>query len=118
MAGLEQALAIFDAFDIDIGSKMQFVGAVHFTVLSAALNTAIEDRTRARLQASDEEIMLSSTHVIERIAKTGAYPRVMSFIADAEHLSDEAQMRAAVELVIDGIGTRLPSHDAQGGGDR
>jgi AcrR family transcriptional regulator len=118
VAGLEQALGIFDAFDLDIGSKMQFVGAVHFTVLSAALNAAIEDRTRERLQASDEEIMLSSAQVIERIAKSGAYPRVMSFIADAEHLGDEAQMRAAVELVIDGIGTRLPSHNASGGTDR
>jgi AcrR family transcriptional regulator len=118
VAGLEQALAIFDAFDLDIGSRMQFVGAVHFTVLSAALNAAIEDRTRARLQASDEEIMLSSSHVIERIAKTGAYPRVMSLIEDAEHLGDEAQMRAAVELVIDGIGTRLASHNAEGGLDR
>jgi AcrR family transcriptional regulator len=118
VAGLEQALGIFDAFDLDIGSKMKFVGAVHFTVISAALNAAIEDRTRERLQASDEEIMLSSAHVIERIAKSGAYPRVMSFIADAEHLGDEAQMRAAVELVIDGIGTHLPSHNASGGTDR
>ena len=107
VAGLEYALGIFDDFEIDIGTKMQFVGAVHFTVLSAALNAAIEDRTRERLQASDEEIIHSSGHVIERIAKTGAYPRVMHFIADAEHLDDEAQMRAAVELVIDGIASRL-----------
>jgi hypothetical protein len=86
---------------------MQFVGAVHFTVLSAALNAAIEDRTRARLQASDEETVHSSTHVIERIAKSGAFPRVIQFIVEAEHLDNEAQMRAAVELVIDGIGTRV-----------
>jgi AcrR family transcriptional regulator len=112
VAGLEHALGIFDEFDIDVGTKMQFVGAVHFTVLSAALNAAIEDRTRERLRASDEEIIHSSSHVIERIAKTGAYPRVMHFIADAEHLDDEAQMRAAVELVIDGIGTRLPGLQA------
>jgi hypothetical protein len=37
----------------------------------------------------------------------GAYPRVMRFIVEAEHLDDEAQMRAAVELVIDGIGSRI-----------
>ena len=111
VAGLEQALAAFDEFDIPIGDKMQFVSAVHFTVLSAALNAAIEDRTRARLHASDEEIMNSSGHVFERIAKTGQFPRLISFIVEADHLSDEDQMRAAVELVIDGIGARLAPHE-------
>jgi AcrR family transcriptional regulator len=108
VAGLEWSLAIFDAFEIEIGTKMQFVGAVHFTVLSAALNAAIEDRTRTRLQASDEEIMHSATFVMERIAATGRFPRVMEFVADAEHLDETRQMWGAVELVLDGIGTRLP----------
>jgi hypothetical protein len=31
----------------------------------------------------------------------------MRFIVEADHLDDEAQMRAAVELVIDGIGSRI-----------
>jgi AcrR family transcriptional regulator len=107
VAGLERALGIFDAFHLDIGIKMQFVGAVHFTVLSAALNAQIEDRTRERLRVSDDDIIHSSGEVIERIAATGAYPRVMRFIVEADHLDDEAQMRAAVELVIDGIGSRI-----------
>jgi AcrR family transcriptional regulator len=107
VAGLEQALAIFDEFDLPIGTKMQYVSAVHFTVLSAALNAAIEDRTRARLQASDEEIMNASGHVIERIAKTGEFRRVISFIIEADHVGEDEQMRAAVELVIDGIGARI-----------
>ena len=59
------------------------------------------------MRASDAEIQHSSSHVIERIAATGAYPRVIRFIVESEHLDEEAQMRAAVELVIDGIGTRL-----------
>ena len=111
IAGLEQALEIFDPYDISIGEKMQFVTAVHFTVLSAALNASIEDRTRARLHASDEEIMNSSGHVLERIAKTGRFPRVMSFVIEADHVGEEGQMHAALELVIDGIGARLPPPD-------
>ena len=113
VAGLEWALGIFDAFDIGIGTKMQFVAAVHFTVLSAALNAAIEDRTRARLQMSDAEIMSSSTAVIERILETGAYPRVMRFIVEAEHLDETGQMLAAVELILDGIGTRLAADEGK-----
>jgi hypothetical protein len=86
---------------------MQFVTAVHFTVLSAALNAAIEDRTRKRLQASDAEIMHSSGAVIERIAGTDAFPRVMRFIIEADHLDETAQLHAAIELILDGIDARL-----------
>src|SRR5580693_9350517 len=37
IAGFERALAIFDDFDIDIGTKAKFVGAVYSTVVSSAL---------------------------------------------------------------------------------
>jgi hypothetical protein len=87
---------------------VRFETRTNFTVVSAALNAAIEDRTRKRLQASDEEIMHSATFVMERIAATGQFPRVMAFVADAEHLDETRQMWSAVELVLDGIGTRLP----------
>jgi hypothetical protein len=102
-------LSILDGFELAIDEKMQFVGAVHFTVLSAALNAAIEDRTRERLNRSDAEIMHSSAFVIERIAAHGAHPRVIEFIADGEHLDETAQMRVSVELVLDGITSRLPA---------
>jgi AcrR family transcriptional regulator len=107
VAGLEWALSIFDGHDVDITTKMQFVGSVHFTVLSAALNAAIEDRTRARLNASDAQIMDASTSVMTRIAETGRYPHVVEFVVEGKHLEDGEQMLAAVELVLDGIGARL-----------
>jgi hypothetical protein len=47
-------------------------------------------------------------HVIERIGANGAHARVIEFVADGVHLDDKAQMMLAVELVLDGIGTRLP----------
>ena len=58
---------------------------------------------------SEAEIMSSSTAVIERILETGAYARVIRFIVEAEHLDETGQMLAAVELILDGIGTRLPA---------
>jgi AcrR family transcriptional regulator len=108
VAGLEWALSIFDGFDLTIDEKMKFVASVHFTVLSGAMNAAIEDRTRERLNASDAEIMHSSGSVLAQIAAHGAFPRVMAFIVDAEHLDETAQMRGSVELVLDGIASRLP----------
>jgi AcrR family transcriptional regulator len=107
VAGLEWALSIFDPFALPIGDKMELVTAVHFTVLSAALNAAIEDRTRERLRMSDEQILSSSSFVIEKIAAGGEFRRVMEFIVEAEHLDETTQMRRAVELVLDGIATRL-----------
>jgi hypothetical protein len=72
------------------------------------MNAAIEDRTREQLNASDAEIMHSSGSVLAQIAAHGAFPRVMAFIVDAAHLDETAQMRGSVELVLDGIASRLP----------
>ena len=36
-AGLELCLSIFDGYDLDIGTKMLFVGMVQFNVVNAAL---------------------------------------------------------------------------------
>jgi hypothetical protein len=55
----------------------------------------------------DEEMTNASGHVLERITKTGEFRRVISLVIEADHLSDDEQMRAAVELVIDGIGVRI-----------
>jgi len=110
--GLEWALGIFDGYEISIDAKMQYVSAIHFTVMSAALNAAIEERTRTALGASDEEIMRAGSFVFEQVAASGIAPLVMRFVSEAQHLDETAQMRAGVELILDGIATRLPARAA------
>jgi hypothetical protein len=107
VAGLELALSIFDAYDLAIGTKMQFVGAVTFSVLAAGLNVAIEERSMAQVGMSQEDIMEAGALFLRRMMESGALPRVSSYIIDAEHQTDEEQMWAGVELVLDGIALRL-----------
>jgi AcrR family transcriptional regulator len=80
VAGLEWALSIFDRYDLSIGEKMLMVGAVHFSVIGAAMNAAIEDQTRARLDMSEEQILHSGARYANRIAQSGTFPRVAEFI--------------------------------------
>jgi AcrR family transcriptional regulator len=108
VTGLEYALSIFDDLDLDIDDRMLFVGSVYLAVLRAALNAAIDDRIRARLRMSDEEILTSMlAPYARRIAESGAYPRVTDFLLNARHEGEEAEMRAGIELILDGIAARI-----------
>ncbi len=116
MAGLELGLSLFDGFDLDIGTKAHFVASVHFSVLSAAMNLNIEERTRAQMNMTEEEVMSASVPFMEKVISSGRYPRVTAFITGAEHPGEEEQMRAGVELIIDGIAARLREKGLEGTG--
>jgi AcrR family transcriptional regulator len=121
-AGLEEALGLFDEFGIDIGAKMQFVTTVHFTVLHAALNLAIEEQNQARAGLSAAEVNAMASTFVQKLIASGQYPRVTELITSAwpgaeggrDH--DRDQALAGVELILDGIESRLArltkaSHD-------
>jgi hypothetical protein len=38
----------------------------------------------------------------------GRYPRVVEFITKAEHISEKEEVMRSVDLILDGIATRLP----------
>jgi AcrR family transcriptional regulator len=114
IAGLELGLSIFDGYDLAIATKAHFVGAVHFGVLSAALNLAIEERARERMHLSEADVMAASTPFMRRMMDSGAYPRVTEFITRAEHVDERTQMLAGVELILDGIASRLPPRSPAG----
>jgi AcrR family transcriptional regulator len=107
IAGFELALSIFDKVDLDIGTKALFVGAVYSTVIASALNTTTEEHARSRARMTEEEIYAAGAPFFERLITSGDYPRVSAFITGAEHLDSEARMHAAVELILDGVATRL-----------
>jgi AcrR family transcriptional regulator len=112
-AGLEQALGLFDGIDIGITVKGQFVSTVHYTVLHAAMNLTIEERTRARVAMSDAEIYAMASTFIQKLIGSGRYPRVSEFIttnwADSERGREHEQdmALAGVDLILDGIESRL-----------
>jgi AcrR family transcriptional regulator len=107
VAGLELGLSIFDGYDIGIGTKAQFVAAVHISVLSAAMNLAVGERTRARMDMPGEDIMTADVPFLRTMMSSGRYPRVIKFLTEAERPDGEAQMWAGVELILDGIEKRL-----------
>lgn len=107
VAGFEYALSIFDNVDLDIGTKAQFVGAVYSTVIASALNATTVENARSRVQMTEAEVYAAGAPFVERLMTSGDFPRVSAFIVEAEHLDNEAQMHAAVELILDGIGARL-----------
>jgi AcrR family transcriptional regulator len=107
VAGFELALSIFDHVDLDIGTKAQFVRAVYSTVIASSLNATTEENARSRLQMTEAEIHAAGAPFVERLMTSGNFPRVSAFIVEAEHLDNEAQMQAAVELILDGIAARL-----------
>jgi AcrR family transcriptional regulator len=112
-AGLEEALGLFDEFDIGIGAKMQFVTTVHFTVLHAALNLAIEEQNQARAGLSAAEVAAMASTFVQKLIGSGQYPRVTELITSSwpgseggrDH--DKDQALAGVELILDGIESRL-----------
>ena len=107
VAGFELALSIFDDFNLDIGTKAQFVGTVYSTVVASALNATIEENARARVEMTQAEVFAAGAPFVQRLIESGDYPRVSEFIVEAEHLNDEEQMREGVELILDGIAARL-----------
>jgi AcrR family transcriptional regulator len=107
-AGLETCLAIFDGYDVDMTTKMLFVAMTQYAVIGAALNNLIEGRNRDRLDMTEEEVMNQGVPFIKAMAASGRYPRVMEFIVGAEHLSEKEEVMRNVELILDGIATRLP----------
>ncbi len=107
-AGLELCLSVFDGYDLDAATKMLFVGLIQWNVIGAALNSAIEGRSRARLDLTEEEAMDQSTPFLKVMMESGRYPRVVEFILGAEHISEKEEVMRNVELILDGIATRLP----------
>jgi AcrR family transcriptional regulator len=106
-AGLETCLAIFDGYDVDMTTKMLFVAMTQYAVIGAALNNLIEGRNRDRLDMTEEEVMSQGMPFIQAMADSGRYPRVMEFIVGAEHLSEKEEVMRNVDLILDGIATRL-----------
>ena len=57
---------------------------------------------------TEEEVMDQGVPFIKAMVDSGRYPRVVDFIFNAEHLSDKDEVMRNVELILDGIATRLP----------
>jgi AcrR family transcriptional regulator len=107
-AGLDLCLSVFDDYDLDIGTKMLFVGMIQYSVVGAALVNAGEGHTRDRLDLTEEEVMDQSAPFLKVLMESGRYPRVVEFITKAEHISEKDEIMRNVELILDGIATRLP----------
>lgn len=107
-AGLDLCLSIFDDYDLDIATKMLFVGMIQYSVVGAALLTAGEGRTRDRMDLTEEEVMDQGAPFIKAMVESGRYPRVVEFITKAEHISEKEEVMRNVDLILDGIATRLP----------
>jgi AcrR family transcriptional regulator len=117
LAGLEAALSLFDDYDLAIAEKMQFVTAVHHTVLHAALNMLLEERSRERFKVDEAEIYATASGFIAKMAASGRYPRVSELMMTvAQQPSDYETERdwilAGVGLILDGIASRLAQHPA------
>jgi AcrR family transcriptional regulator len=107
-AGLDLCLSIFDDYDLDISTKVQFVGMIQWSVIGAALNNALEGRARERLGMTEQEVMNESLPFMKVIVESGRYPRLVEYVQDAEHLSEKDEAMRNVELILDGIAARLP----------
>lgn len=118
LAGLEAALSLFDGYDLAVTEKMMFVTAVHQTVLHAALNLLLEERSRARFQVDDAEVFASASAFLGKMAASGRYPRVTELISRVGQEPQDAGAErdwilAGVDLILDGIAARLAQHDAR-----
>jgi hypothetical protein len=106
--GLELALSLFDEVGLPVQERMQIVATVHTTVVSAALNAALEDRARERMGLTDEEIQSSFQPYAARIVASGRYPRVTEFfLGHAEQLGGEEDYLGAIDLILDGAEVRV-----------
>lgn len=107
IAGFEYALSLFDGLDLDVGTCARFVSTVFATVVSSALSAFMSEAARSHTRLSAEELFAEGAPVMARIVASGEFPRVAAFLCGAEHLDAEAQMRASVALILDGIAARL-----------
>ena len=107
-AGLDLCLSVFDDYDLDIGTKMLFVGMIQYSVVGAALLNAGEGRTRDRMDLTEEQVMDQGAPFIKAMVDSGRYPRVVEFITNAEHINEKDEIMRNVDLILDGIATRLP----------
>lgn len=107
IAGFEHALSLFDGLPVDVTTTAQFVSTIFSTVVASAFSLAMNEAARLRAQLSERQLYAEAAPVFAQIVHSGAYPRVADFLANASHRDDEAQMRARVELILDGIATRL-----------
>jgi AcrR family transcriptional regulator len=112
VAGLEYALSIFDRYDLDIMTRMQFVGSIHYLALHAALDRVIEEDAARRLGVSEEEAFRRAAPVMQKLAASGQYPHVTEFLTAASQVgetggAEEQWMLAGIELILDGIEVRL-----------
>ncbi len=117
LAGLEAALSLFDGYDLTATEKMMFVTAVHQTVLHAALNLLLEERSRARFKLDDAEVFASAAAFLGKMAASGRYPRVTELFgavgSQAQDPDTERQwILAGVDLILDGIAARLAERAA------
>ncbi len=107
IAGFEFALSFFDDLPVDITTTAQFVSTLFSTVVASAFSLAMNEAARLRAQLSEQQLYAEAAPVFAHIVNSGDYPRVADFILNASHRDDEAQMRARVELILDGIAARL-----------
>jgi AcrR family transcriptional regulator len=112
LAGLEAALGLFDGYGLTIVEKMMFVTAVHQTVLHAALNLEMEERSRARFQLDDAEVFAGASAFLGKITASGRYPRVTELFGlfGGQRQNEDTErdwILAGVDLILDGIAARL-----------
>jgi AcrR family transcriptional regulator len=111
VAALEYVLSIFDDSGLASGDRMGIVATLSATVTAVAINAAVEARTRARLQITEDEMMSSAGVFIGRIVESGKFPRfselMSGFMSAAEPSDPQFELAAAVELILDGIAARL-----------
>ena len=57
---------------------------------------------------TEEQGMEQGAPFIKAMVDSGRYPRVVEFISQAEHISEKEEIMRNVDLILDGIATRLP----------
>ncbi|HXB47727.1 MAG TPA: TetR/AcrR family transcriptional regulator C-terminal domain-containing protein [Streptosporangiaceae bacterium] len=109
VAGLEYALSIFDPYDIDIMTRMQFVGSVHHLALHAALDRIIEEDAQQRLGVTNQDAFQHAAPIMKKLAESGQYPHVTEFLMAVSQLEvdEDLWQLAGVDLILDGIEARL-----------
>ena len=114
---MEAALSLFDGYDLTATEKMMFVTAVHQTVLHAALNLLLEERSRARFKLDDAEVFAGAAAFLGKMAASGRYPRVTELFGTVGSQPQDPDTQrqwilAGVDLILDGIAARLAQRAA------